>query len=215
MDTTAETHTDAPRTPHEGLPTFVALVFGFIGVHFFLPQYVDRVVAERQSDVGGMMTDMTDGQVVTIDEDVFGDTTDVFDAPDLRQLSSLGYSGDLEAQVKLAKHFGKVGDENRSFQWGFRAAMQGHALSMLDTGQRYYYGRGTRKNLIRAICWYRLAGEFGEAIGTQMAESASLSLDDRELRQIASQVKSIGIRIRRNTGDHDLPGDAGSVAARR
>lgn len=219
MDSTADGsgNLDAPRTPHEGLATFIALLIGFVAVHFFVPQYVDNAMENRQVDVGGLSKDMTEGEMLSIDEDVFGDDgLDVFKAPDLKMLSSIGYSGDLDAQIKLAKHYGKVGDENRAFQWNFRAAMQGHALSMVETGQRYYYGRGTRKSLIRAICWYRLAGEFGEAIGTQMAESASLRLSENETRQIANQVKSISVRIRRNIGDDDRRDErASSVTARR
>jgi len=219
MDRTADGsgNPDAPRTPHEGLGTFVALLIGFVGVHFFLPQYVDNAMKSRQEEVGGLSKDMTEGEMVTIDEDVFGDDgLDVFKAPDLKLLSSLGYGGDLDAQIKLAKHFGKIGDENRAFQWNFRAAMQGHAVSMIETGQRYYYGRGTRKSLMRAICWYRLAGEFGEAIGTQMADSASLRLSETETRQIGNQVKSIGVRIRRNIGDESRDEEKeSSVTARR
>lgn len=198
--------------------TFCMMGVAFVGVHFFLPQYVDHAIEQRQQDVVGRISTgiVGDDGAVTITEDVFGSDWSVEDQIDVSELSSQGHSGDLEAQIKLARHFAQNGDENRAFQWGFRAAMQGDVLSMLETGKRYYYGRGTRKDLLRAICWYRLAGSFGEAIGTQLADNASLPLSERELKQIASQTKSLERRINRDrANDASQQGRERPVSERR
>lgn len=203
---------NAPRTPNEGLTTFLVLLGLFGIVHFFLPSYVEKA-AQGGEAVGEMANGFfSDDEIrFTITEDVFGSWSDEEEAFDIKKLSSLGYSGDLAAQIKLTRYFAENGDEKRAFSWSFRAAMQGDGMSMLDIGERYYYGRGTRPNLIRAVTWYQLAGDHGEAIGYQMAENAGLRLNERDMAQVTNQVRSIKMRMQKERDQVE----AAKVTARR
>lgn len=184
---------NAPRKANEGLTTFLALLGLFVFVHFFLPSYIEDSVQKGDAAVGELSDAFFEEEDIrfTITDEVFGSEPIEEEFFDIGELSHRGQSGDLDAQIKLAKHFAEIGDEEKAFSWRFRAAMQGDAMSMLDVGERYYYGRGTEPSLVRAVAWYRLSGEHGEAIGFQLAESTGLRISERERRLVANYVRSI------------------------
>lgn len=75
----------------------------------------------------------------------------------IERLTDLANSGDLNAQVQLAKLFGEGANTNidlhESFVWYEKAARSGHEYSALMLGFYYCRGLGTKMDVVKANYW--------------------------------------------------------------
>lgn len=70
-----------------------------------------------------------------------------------------GLGGSVDAQMKLADHYG--GDRQKAFFWMKKAAEAGLPVAQYNTATSYQVGDGVEKNYEQAVYWYKKAIESG------------------------------------------------------
>ena len=71
----------------------------------------------------------------------------------------LAKNGDAKAQYKIGRYCHNEKDFNASYQWFYKAAMQGLAKAQHQLGLYFHQGRGVAKDVTLAIKWITLAAQ--------------------------------------------------------
>lgn len=80
-----------------------------------------------------------------------------------------------------ADRYEERGDSKRAFQCFLTAARLGHTGCQVNLGNYYADGKGTKKNLEEAACWYKKAYKNGDCTG-----ALNLGIDRRNEGRIRS-----------------------------
>jgi len=71
--------------------------------------------------------------------------------PDLDHLRAIANDGDVQAQMKLARHFESIGKYDEATKWFLKAAKRNEPEAQYILGNHYAVGRRVLKNYRQAI----------------------------------------------------------------
>lgn len=102
-------------------------------------------------------------------------------------LESKARSGDLEAQLKLARAYalgdGVAKDSSAAFKWYQQAASRGSATAQTSLGLAYMSGEGIERDKTKAVTLYRMAAKQGDpdalySLGTAYYNGDGVDIND-------------------------------------
>jgi len=70
-----------------------------------------------------------------------------------------------DIQVKIGKCHDRLNNPKKAFHWLTQAARQNHPLALLLVGNAHYFGKGTKKDLLKAAASYKQSAKLGEPVG--------------------------------------------------